>query len=289
MSVRFAPSPTGMFHVGNLRTAWISRQWSRALGLPWAVRFEDIDTPRVVPGAQEAQRREMLELHLIPDVISVQSANRARHWSLFEKARRDGVVYPCRCSRKEILTSLASAPHAPEALYSGRCRRGLPVDAPDSPTIAWRFKTRDESGQHDFIVGRTDAAGSADSYVPAYHWACAIDDADEKHLLLVRAHDLFSATATQRLIQDWLGVRDIPAVFHTALVTADDGHRLEKRTRGVTLPELKDAGVTPERLIHLFEKSFQAKGADFAPGKIWGEPQTRITLSELGLTCSAGA
>lgn len=290
MSVRFAPSPTGVFHVGNWRTAWISREWARVLNRPWIVRFEDIDAPRVLPGALERQLREMKSLGLVPDDVRVQSSRRDRHWELFEKARAEGILYPCRCSRRDVLTALASAPHGAEALYSGRCRPGgrATGDADAAPaaetaTIAWRFRCVDESGKQDFIVARTDAQGSSSSFVPSYHWACAIDDWEEAHRLLVRAHDLETATPIQRVIQSWLrgsGDRDFPAVFHTALVTADDGARLEKRTKGVTLDEL---AVSPAQLILFFEKSFEARREDFADGKVWGEPRARLTLGELGL------
>lgn len=281
MNVRFAPSPTGVFHIGNWRTAWISREWARVLGVPWAVRFEDIDTPRVIAGAQDRQLLEMRELGLNPDIVTVQSSRRARHWELFEKARKDRAIYPCRCSRKEILSALASAPHGEEILYSGKCREGFSGTAPTNATIAWRFLSDDAGGKHDFIVARTDASAAPESFVPAYHWACAIDDAEGDHGLLVRAHDLRSATPIQREIQKWMGLRDFPAVFHTALVTDDQGHRLEKRTRGVTLPELAQSGISAKRLIELFGKSFEARREDFAPGKIWGEPRTQLALKDL--------
>src|SRR4051794_30272327 len=122
MSVRFAPSPTGAFHLGNLRTAWISRAWAKHLGLPWVVRFEDIDRPRVVYGAKEGQLSDMAALDLAPDEIVDQSARMDRHWELLQQAVAEGQVYPCHCSRKEILAGLASAPHGKEAIYDGRCR-----------------------------------------------------------------------------------------------------------------------------------------------------------------------
>jgi hypothetical protein len=89
MGVRFAPSPTGVFHVGNLRTAWISHQWSQKLKLPWVVRFEDIDQPRVIKGSQEKQLADMKSLGLVPDRVYLQSQNRKRHWNLFEKIVKD--------------------------------------------------------------------------------------------------------------------------------------------------------------------------------------------------------
>ena len=139
-----------------------------------------------------------------------------------------------------------------------------------------------ESGQDDFIVARTaveENPGIA-NFVPSYHWACAIDDSDGNYKLLVRAWDLESAVKSQQAIQKWLcpDSKLIPDVFHAALITNDDGSRLEKRTRGVTLFEVRQAGVTPQLLVHAFEKSFSWREEWLKSG---GEPRRAIPLSEL--------
>src|SRR5579885_838168 len=182
MGIRFAPSPTGAFHVGNLRTAWISWKWSRALGEPWVVRVEDIDAPRVVAGARERQLKELARLGLVPDSLLIQSARAARHLELFEKGVREGALYPCFCSRKE-LAALASAPHGETPGYTGRCR-ALATDeavrasrAHALPTLAWRFRAGDPSGRDDVVVARTSPRLAESglplepaTFVPAYHW-----------------------------------------------------------------------------------------------------------------------
>ena len=277
MGVRFAPSPTGAFHVGNFRTAWISKQWAIALKLPWIIRFEDIDKPRVAAGAQELQLSEMAKLGLVPDEILVQSERYERHRSLFEQGRKDGIIYPCTCSRKDVLKDLASAPHGPEALYSGHCRKNKPTSLPDS--IAWRFRDNDPSGEKDFPVARTDRG----AFTPSYHWACAIDDADGDYALLVRANDLATATPLQRKIQNWMGLKRFPAVFHTSLVVSEDQQRLEKRTRGVTLKDLEGQGLTPDDLVQLFKKSFSPSAQEFSREKIFAESASTLTLTQLGL------
>jgi glutamyl-tRNA synthetase len=289
MGVRFAPSPTGVFHVGNLRTAWISWKWARALGLPWVVRFEDIDAPRVVHGAREAQLGDLAALGLRPDESGLQSERLGRHSAAFALAQNTGQVYPCYCSRKDVRMALdasASAPHRPDAQYSGRCRALNAAPAHELPSLAWRFRNEAVSGCDDFIVGRTDRDGK--SFVPAYQWACAIDDLDGNYALLVRAHDLAPAAQLQRAIQSWLGRAEgrahLPAaIFHTALVTANDGARLEKRTRGVTLAELP-SGVGVQELLRRFEASFDVDRflPRYQPGALFGESE-RITLAELGL------
>lgn len=261
--VRFAPSPTGTFHIGNLRTAWISHWWARRLNAPWVVRFEDIDKPRVLAGAQDKQLADMAILGLVPDQLVQQSARVKRHLALFEQARASGIVYACYCSRKEVLEAVnqaASAPHREVPVYSGRCRVGLerPAHYPN-PSIAWRFKSGDSSGAQDFIVARTTVEGLG--FTPAYHWACAIDDYDGNYGMLVRAWDLASAAIQQRAIFGWLSsietARDYPSIYHTALVTDNDGHRLEKRTKGVTLAELEAQGRDAGWLIQRFESSFK--------------------------------
>ena len=260
--VRFAPSPTGRFHIGNLRTAWVSHRLARTLGEPWVVRCEDIDTPRVVPGAREKQLEDLAALGLVPDEVVLQSGRHQRHRELFEKAASDSVIYPCSCSRREVqqaLAQAASAPHDSVPAYNGACRGGLQRPAAADASLAWRFRGADPSGSGDFIVARSTS--SREGFAPAYHWACAIDDFDGRYAWIVRASDLKEATPQQREIQRWLA-RDAgvpfapPGVLHTALVVQDDGHRLEKRTRGVTLDEVLSRVPLP-RLLAAFEASLE--------------------------------
>lgn len=305
--VRFAPSPTGRFHVGNLRTAWISAEWARALGTSWVVRFEDIDLPRVVAGARERQLEDLAALGLVPDREYLQSTRRDRHYALFARAVAEGAVYSCTCSRKDVqdaLAGIASAPHgrgnsegASAPIYTGHCREGAGPAKPGTAGIAWRFRAEDPSGAQDFIIARTTvSAGKFErsavpeiaSFVPAYHWACAIDDFDGKYRLLVRGWDLADSTPLQRTIGAWVARSesapfDPPAVFHTTLVVRDDGHRLEKRTAGVTLPELFGAGWTPERLLARFSASFRIDASAFVPGMVFGEAMRERTLADLGI------
>lgn len=290
MGIRFAPSPTGKFHVGNLRTAWVSWTISRQLGIPWVCRFEDIDQPRVQSGAMEAQLADLKTLGMIPDQILIQSQFYSRHLKLFLKAIEDRQVYPCFCSRKDILEVLdgaASAPHQEVPLYHGKCRNRTSIPPVTHPFIGWRFRGESSDGSQDFIIGRTEGGFEKEallSFVPAYHWACAIDDYDGSYTLLVRAWDLAPVVAHQRAIHSWLSHlevdRSAPAVFHTSLVVAAKGQRLEKRTLGVTLPELQTEGWTSERLLEQFELSFTAV-PEISPQSISGEDRRLISLAEL--------
>lgn len=298
MSVRYAPSPTGVLHVGNLRTAWISHWWAQQLGQPWHVRFEDIDQPRVVVGAQHQQLSDLAALGLVPAKIYTQSAQHERHFQLFCQAVSAGRLYPCDCSRQDVrddLAHAASAPHGALPIYSGRCRKGL-TGAAKGTSLAWRWRDDTHTGgAHDFIIGRTVRGSDEPNFLPsasvdftpAYHWACAIDDYDEKHLLLVRAVDLAESAPLQRKIIAWLqsilAPQAFPAVFHTALVAQDDGHRLEKRSRGVTLAELQMRGLSVDQLLECFRQSFFARPEDYTPEKIFGEPKTQLLLRDLRL------
>ncbi len=296
--VRFAPSPTGRFHVGNLRTAWISHHLSRHFQLPWIVRFEDIDRPRVVQNAIELQTRDLSSLALRPDRVVVQSHNLERHWEVFLKAVRESQVYPCFCSRKDVREAIqesASARHGIEPVYSGACRKLLNEShaMSGSAAVGWRFKMEDSSGALDPVIARTSglellAEPGSCGFVPAYHWACAIDDLDGECMLLVRAWDLEHAVVFQRAVQEWLVKLErrapgFPAIFHCSVVTGTRGERLEKRTKGVTLLELIASGISAEALKEKFEASFTDVLGKIEPGRIYGEMKKVITLEELGI------
>jgi glutamyl-tRNA synthetase len=293
--VRFAPSPTGPFHLGNFRTAWVSHEWARQLRTPWVVRFEDIDGPRSIPGARERQQAEMERLGLRADRVVIQSQAVERHWELFARAAREGRVYPCYCSRKEVRVAIdgaGSAPHSAPAIYNGRCRALKAAPRHALPTLGWRWKGQDESGAGDFVVARSgpDAKPGAPparaGYAPSYQWACAIDDLDGGFRLVVRAWDLADSIPYQRAIQRWVGGGRVvfPAVFHAALVVGEDGARLEKRTGGISLPELEARGLGGDALTALFRESYRTGFPAFEAGAIFGEERREIAW--LGSRCS---
>lgn len=306
MGIRFAPSPTGKFHIGNLRTAWISWWIAKQFGKPWICRFEDIDGPRVLAGAMEDQLADLKLLGMIPDQILIQSTFHSRHVELFRKAVESRQVYPCFCSRKEVLDALhtaASAPHGEPSVYHGKCRNLMGFPEVVHPTVAWRFRGESADGNQDFIIGRTDLPrewlkdgrkvqsftdSTLDSFLPAYHWACAIDDYDGEYSLLVRAWDLSSVVPLQRAIHAWMGhentINEVPrppsAVFHTSLVVGEAGERLEKRSRGVTLVEMMEKGISPKTILEKFRLSFSTI-PDLSPEAIGGEEKKQLILTEI--------
>lgn len=265
---------------------------------PLIVRFEDIDKPRVMAGAQASQLADMQTLKIQPDSIEVQSTKYHRHRELFEKAKKSGKIYACDCSRsdvREALRGMASAPHQKEAEYSGHCRL-FSRDVNDLSSfksvesIAWRWRHEDASGRRDSIVGRSDM--KTGTFLPGYQWACAIDDADGNYSWLVRAWDLYPAEETQSRIREWLhsmsGKQDLTRVFHTSLVTKDDGQRIEKRTPDVTLAELHMIGYSSDMLIEVFDASFSSIDDSLlkipkSSTRSFGEARQTVTLTELGL------
>ena len=268
-------------HVGNLRTAWISHFLAKKRNEPWVVRFEDIDQPRVVDGAQAQQLADLAALGLVPDRVEIQSEHLDFHRIAFERARAEGLLYACDCSRKDLRDALAEVASAPQSVrpvdpqvpvYSGRCRYRDRSEAlsREHPTLAWRFRMPTEDGSRDFVAARTSSVDPAREFVPAYHWACALDDGRGHYSLIVRAWDLESALEPQRAIHAWANTHAYPEVFHTALVTTDEGTRLEKRTRGITLPELAAQSLGPDALSRRFEARFNPSA----------EPRT-MTLSDL--------
>jgi glutamyl-tRNA synthetase len=304
MSVRFAPSPTGRFHVGNLRTAWLSHWIARKLRMTWVVRFEDIDQPRVIPGARQTQLEDMAALGLMPEEVRDQSQHHSRHWQLFSAAIQAGKAYPCFCSRKDLqrlVNQSASAPHDVSPTYDGFCRSRRDWPLKIAPSVGWRFRSEDPSGAQDWLIGRTtgtvlkkDCLPAASDFIPSYNWACALDDYDGRHRLLVRAADLAHVLPLQREAQNWMAHLENPklgwvppAVLHSALVTLPDGGRLEKRTQGITLPELRSRGVSLEQLLSAFENSLDPSlkqiSAPIGPGAVMSETPAQVSLHSLGL------
>jgi glutamyl-tRNA synthetase len=263
---RLAPSPTGAQHVGNARTfllAWLS---ARSQGARIVLRIEDIDSPRVKPGAAQQAMDDLRWLGLDwDDGPVVQTSRWPVYHALLDELKRRELVYPCTCTRSDV-EAAASAPHAGQEgpVYPGTCRQRSVADAAslgDRP-FAWRFRVptttaplryddliagpqqcrvADELG--DFVIAKGDGT-------PAYQLAVVADDRAQNISEVVRGDDLIPSTFRQRLLYaalEWMP----PRFAHVPLVVGPDGRRLAKRHGDTRLSVLRETGVPAERLIGL--------------------------------------
>jgi glutamyl-tRNA synthetase len=247
---RFAPSPTGTLHLGNLRTALLAWLFARSAGSRFLVRMEDLDTARVRPGSAEEQLADLAAIGLDWDgEVVYQSRRLERYESATERLRAAGLVYECFCTRAEIRAA-ASAPHGPlpEGAYPGTCLRRTSAELAErraagrppalrvrAGAARVRFEDRllgaTEGVVDDFVVRRNDGA-------PAYNLAVVVDDAAQGVEEVVRGADLVDSTPRQLLLYRLLGL-PAPAHAHVPLVLGPDGARLAKRHGDVTLREVE--------------------------------------------------
>jgi glutamyl-Q tRNA(Asp) synthetase len=234
---RFAPSPTGALHTGSLEAAIGSWLLARSAGGRWLLRMDDLDVPRQVPGMSDDILRTLECFGLQWDgEISWQSCNRDAYQQVFEQLERQGLIYPCGCSRKEIAQA-ASAPHPDDDAipYPGTCRGGMRTGA---AVRSWRVRVMDneicfedlrrgnvcqnlEQGCGDFAVRRGDGEF-------AYQLAVVVDDSLTGVTQVVRGDDLLASTPRQIHLQHLLGLPQ-PEYCHLPLVTGPGGAKLSKR------------------------------------------------------------
>lgn len=237
---RFAPSPTGPLHLGNLRTALLAWLFARSAGARFLMRVEDLDTGRVRPRFEAEQLADLRAIGLDWDGAVVhQSERTAFYEAALERLAADGLVYRCWCTRTEIREA-ASAPHGPlpEGAYPGTCRDltateiatreasgrppALRVRA-DEARVSFRDRVAGEVAGvvDDFVVRRNDGAF-------AYNLAVVVDDAEQGVGEVVRGADLLDSTPRQLWLGERLGL-PAPAHAHVPLMLGPDGARLAKR------------------------------------------------------------
>ncbi len=253
---RFAPSPSGSLHLGNLRTALLAWLFARSAGARFLVRVEDLDPGRSRREHEAGQLADLAALGLEWDGPVVrQSERRERHRTALEALRNAGRVYPCWCTRAEIREA-ASAAHGPlpEGAYPGTCRRLSAAERAERERSGRPAALRlDAGGEEVAFADRLhgEVSGVVDDLVlwrgddtPAYNLAVVVDDADERIGEVVRGDDLLDSTPRQMLLQRLLGL-PAPAYAHVPLVLGADGARLAKRHGAVTLADRAARGETP--------------------------------------------
>ncbi len=252
MNGRFAPSPTGTLHLGNLRTALLAWLFARSAGSSYLVRMEDLDTGRVRPGSADEQLGDLASLGLDWDgEVVFQSARLGLYEEALDALRSRGLLYECFCTRAEIRAA-SSAPHGPlpEGAYPGTCLRlsaaelaakraegrppALRVRA-DAAHVSFvdRLMGEQSGVVDDFVVRRNDGA-------PAYNLAVVVDDAAQGVEEVVRGADLVDSTPRQLWLARALGLPE-PTHAHVPLVLGPDGARLAKRHGDVTLRDVPPA------------------------------------------------
>ena len=249
---RFAPSPSGELHVGNLRTAMLAWLFARSTGRSFLLRVEDLDRARA--GAEAVQLRDLEAVGVTWDGGVVRQTARGR---LYEDAIRRlgdaGLTYECFCTRREIQEA-PSAPHAPQGAYPGTCRNLDPAELEFKRSIrpaAIRLRSAvQEFTVHDVLHG--EFPGVVDDFVlrrndgvVAYNLAVVVDDADQGVDQVVRGDDLLPSTPRQAYLASLLNI-PLPEYAHVPLVVNSDGARLAKRDGAVTLADLAGAGVSAD-------------------------------------------
>lgn len=257
---RFAPSPTGRMHLGNVFAALLSWADAKSRGGRWILRHEDLDPQRSRAEYALQIEDDLAWLGLEPDgEPTYQSRRHDRYERMLNRLRETGFLYPCRCTRADVLAT--QAPHQSDGrvIYGGRCR---PTSLPDfTPEPADKHSLRlfvpdreikftdgvygeqrvnlaRECG--DFIVRRADGAW-------AYQLAVVTDDAEMGVTRVVRGSDLLLSAAQQIYLYGLLGLKS-PEFMHIPLLCNSAGQRLSKRDKSMAMNELRSR-YTPAELI----------------------------------------
>ena len=298
---RFAPSPSGPLHLGNLRTALLAWCFARSRRGRFLLRIEDLDPQRSRAQHEAAILADLERIGLDWDgEPSRQSEQIERHHAAFEALRSAGALYRCWCTRGEIREAL-EAPHGAhsDGAYPGTCRelsaseRALRersgahcawrLDA-QAHTVGFRDALAGELSAvvDDFVVWREGPPAADARGLPAYNLAVVIDDAAEAIGQVVRGDDLLETTPRQILLAQLLGLA-VPGYAHVPLVLGHDGQRLAKRHGAVTLSERLQLGGSITTVIGWMAASAGLAPAGsslsaaevlatFDPARIRGEP-----------------
>jgi len=268
---RYAPSPSGDLHLGNLRTAILAWALARGTGRAFRLRVEDLD--RVREGAEARQLEDLAAVGLDQDgAVMRQSERGDAHAAALAELTAQGLVYECYCTRREILEA-PSAPHAPPGAYPGTCRdlterereagreRMRPLRREpalrlraevDTWSVRDRFAGEVTGAVDDLVLRRGDG-------VVAYNLAVVVDDAAQGVDQVVRADDLLSSAPRQAHLAQLLGL-PVPEYAHVPLAVNARGERLAKRDGAVTLRDRLARGESAEQVVERIGESLGLPG-----------------------------
>lgn len=261
---RYAPSPSGALHLGNLRTALLAWAFARSEGRPFIMRVEDIDDYKTRDLGYQ-QLDDLATLGLDWDGEEVWSSHRHEAYQqAIDHLTAQGLTFPCYCSRKDILEA-PRAPHDPPGTYPGTCtslteaeqaERQANRDRPPAirvrtgraqVTVTDRLHGTQTQALDDFVIQRFDGT-------PAYNLTVVIDDYLDGVGQVVRGDDLLPVTGRQQWIATQLGI-PIPEYAHVPLVLNTNGQRLAKRDGAVTLADRLATGETIADIIRTLSQS----------------------------------
>jgi glutamyl-Q tRNA(Asp) synthetase len=272
---RFAPSPNGYLHLGHAYSALLNATMAHETGGRLLLRIEDIDIARCRPEYERAIYEDLAWIGFKwEEPVRRQSEHLAAYARALDKLREGGIIYPCCCTRGDILRAIAGRPdwpHDPDGspFYPGTCRdtdaaeRGARLASGER--AAWRLDVRkaisavghltwseyasedvyrdvavEAQAWGDVIVARRDVPTS-------YHLSAVIDDAAQGITDIVRGNDLLASTSVHRVLQELLGLR-APRYRHHHLITDASGHKLSKSRGSPTLRDLRAGGMTPQEI-----------------------------------------
>ncbi len=256
---RFAPTPSGRMHLGNVFAALLAWLSVRAQGGAMVLRMEDLDTQRTSKEYAQTLREDLLWLGLDWDLETPPQSQRSRVYDrYFERLESMGLLYPCYCTRSQLHS--ADAPHLSDGtyVYTGTCRNLTPQQQKAfGRNPAWRvivpaeefsftdrvqgfYRENLEKACGDFVVRRADG-------VYVYQLAVTVDDGEAGVTEVVRGMDLLSSAPRQMYLQKLFGFEH-PAYAHVPMLLAPDGRRLSKRDKDLDLGQLRQR-FTPEQVI----------------------------------------
>lgn len=267
-SGRYAPSPTGRFHLGNLRTAVAAWLFARSTGSDFLLRWEDLNET-AGPQHEQDQRADLAALGIDFDGAPLRQSTRTEAYREVVADLADrGLTYPCWCSRREI-RGAAVAPHGSPGFYPGTCREltrrqiGAHEDSGRPPAMRLRTDLNDvevldslhgpvRRRMDDIVLYRGDNT-------PAYNLVVVIDDEFQRVGQVVRGDDLLDSTPRHAYLQRLLGFRE-PVWTHVPLVVGEDGQRLSKRDGSSGLDAWREHGGTVDGLLVAFGRTLGITG-----------------------------